>query len=185
MKKAIIVIALASIVLSSLAFSGMSLFAKANYTYLPPPYISIKYPQAICNTSSPQLELSITYGVDNNEITRNAFYNLDSQGNVSIPLTNVSVKGSTSVANVKIQLPSLSDGYHTIDIFAVYKNSRSNYVWDSKETLTFVINTNSIGTTPSPSPTVPEFPIIAIMILMTTLVCTIVVSRKRILVISR
>ncbi len=137
-------IILASIILSGLVFSGSSLFAKANYTHLPPPSISIKSPQAICNNSSPQLEFDIKFGFDDNEITRNAFYSLDGQKNITIPITSVSIRGSTSVANMKTQLPSLIDGYHRIEVFAVYSN-KGNYAWAGKSSVGFQIDTNMSG----------------------------------------
>jgi hypothetical protein len=178
--KVISIIMIASIILCSLAFSDLFLCAKANYTYLLPPQISIKSPQAIYNTSSLQLKFNITYSFDNSEISRNALYSLDGEGNITIPLKVVYSGGSRSIVDGQIQLTNLSDGYHKIEVFAVYRNTRSNYVFENKETLNFLINTNFNFIGSSPSPTVPEFPsVLTIVFLITaTLVFSLAIRKK-------
>jgi hypothetical protein len=116
---------------------------------------------------------------DSEKATRQASYSLDGQEKVSLPLifegiTTVGSQGEGtlpySITVGVSNLPTLSDGTHTITVFADYSGDYEfgTYSVQGNCTAIFVINTHSTprpsptstsepSPTSTPTPTIPEF----------------------------
>ncbi len=153
MKKTILVLAAVIIVLLS-AMLQVQPPAKANpYSGPGPPSINVTYsPDFLTNTVILKIDVSVWRDIT--ECTRKAWYSLDGQANVSIPIISVEMITASgypfSEAKGQTRIPMWSQGPHTLNVTVVY--TYANFVsWDSK--------TLYIG---QPEPTPPQ-PILTVI----------------------
>jgi hypothetical protein len=166
-----------SIIATTMLIAEFDLMAKAN----PPPgfpIISIYSPSnQTYNSNLLFLNISV-YSFAGDFGNKWIGYNLDNGANTTISTT----KDGTDTQRGLVYLPFLSNGVHSISVYAVYNFSGrfynsdwTPYVPSSTRTVSFVIDPNltSIPTSTnppitSPSPTVPEFPALTILPLLSS-----------------
>jgi hypothetical protein len=179
MKKAILVVVIASMLLVSLVLE-MQQFVKANPEVYPKRFpLNIYFNSPLNKTyNSNLLVLNVTLeeASDCENTIRKASYSLDGAENVSLPLVfngmsshngNALLHSETSGI---INLPALSEGEHTITVFGEF--DINNEVLKNTCTSTF-----NILTTPNPS--VPEFSWLTILPILLTTPIALTIVRKR------
>jgi hypothetical protein len=154
MKRTVLVLAVIMIVLLN-AMLQLQPLTKANpYSGPGPPSINVTYSPDFL-TNSAILKIDVTVWRDITECTREAWYSLDGQKNVSIPLT---FKGIINVGGYQFsevtgetRMPMWSQGPHTIKVTVVY--NYGNFISSGSKTL-------YIGQ-PEPTPPPPILTIIS------------------------
>jgi hypothetical protein len=137
-----VISAICLIALATLLVAEFSLFTEANYSPAIP-YITYDSPRnyEVYNTNQPRVNITIEEIFDTGK-SREAYYSLDGQKNVSIPLV---YKGSTkdnqtgfisSIVSGTTILPKLSNGTHTIQFFAKYYGAE----WGKSKVITFSVS---------------------------------------------
>ena len=155
MQKTILLLAVIIIILLS-AMLQLQPPAKANpYSGPGPPSISITYSPDFL-TNSVILKIDVMVWRDTTESRREAWYSLDGQKNVSIPLTfkGMIVSGGYPFSEVtgQITMPMWSQGPHTLNVTVVY--TQGNYISTAGS------KTLYIGQ-PEPTPTPPILTVIS------------------------
>jgi hypothetical protein len=120
-------------------------------------------------TNNITLTVHLTIAIyDSRTMETAASYSLDGEDSITLPLVKsfiennqVSFAHSDDIGT--FNLSNLSEGSHTIVV-----NGRFDHFTNSVNT-TFSINTHAVSS-PSPTPTVPEFPSLTTLLLITTLV---------------
>jgi hypothetical protein len=184
-----------SIIATTMLIAEFDLMAKAN----PPPGIPIISIYSPCNQTynSNLLFLNISvYSFAGDFGNKWIGYSLDNGANTTISTT----KDGTDTQRGLVYLPFLTNGVHSIRVYAVYNFSGRFYNSDmtpytpsSTKTIYFVIDPNSTAiptstnppATPtitpliSPTPTVPEFSILAIIQLLIAVVSATIMLKLR------
>jgi hypothetical protein len=155
MKRTILVLAVIIAILLS-AMLQVQPPAKANpYSGPGPPSINITYSPDFL-TNSVMLKIDVTVWRDITDCTREAWYSLDGQKNVSIPLTFKGIinEGGYQFSEVsgETRMPIWSQGPHTLNVTVVY--TQGYYI------LTAGSKTLYIGQ-PEPTPTPPILTVIS------------------------
>jgi hypothetical protein len=125
---------------------GVVPISTANYSPAPPcVFVISPKNNYVYDNNSLQLKIWIDTFFDVGNGSRQAFYSLDRQANVSIPIEFDRTSQLHSVATGSVNLTGLSIGIHCIDVFALYysgvdKESLIFYVFDRN----FLIITISI-----------------------------------------
>jgi|WetSurMetagenome_2_1015567.scaffolds.fasta_scaffold79551_1 hypothetical protein len=185
-----------SILANSLLIAEFNLIAEAN----PPPGVPIIkiYSPADQTYNSNLLVLNISvYSFAGDFGNKWIGYSLDNEANTTIS-TN---KDATDTQSGLVYLPSLTNGIHTITVYAVYNFSgqysnsdMTPYTPSSSKTVSFAVDPNSTPTpsstnppatltptaTPTISPTqaVPDFPNLAVILLAIIPMSYIIITRK-------
>lgn len=142
--------AICFIILITLLVAEFPLTTKANFS---PgiPYIMEDSPRnyAVYNTNQPLANITIEEIFDTGK-SREAYYSLDGQKNVSIPLvykgsSKDNITGFTSsIVSGTTVLPKLSNGTHHIQFFAKYYGAE----WSKSKVITFNIAASEDNTLP-------------------------------------